>query len=186
MDDKSCLATTGSGQITFFKFYTEDIFGHLYFFPDFIRKPSGNILRCRENVPNKDNVPTKTSSIRTYSSDEKVKFGWISLTPYETTRLEAKTSDGKTASYTFATYQKNRPSPIPQMKKDKLPKIKRYYLKEASFSHKPTQTYEYEHPELTGPVLHPPHSIAQKPKSYPKAASKASNITNLGTMTLTK
>ena len=171
MDEKSCLATTGSGLITYFKFHDKDQRGNLYFIPDFERRPSGNLLQYRGQTA------TQTTVLKTCSPDEKIRFGWVSITPKET-YTDAKASDGKTAKYTFEYY--NTPS-----------KARRYYLKEASFSHKPTQTYEYEHPELTGPVLHPPIPLL-KTKKLPEGRFQSvkyyklghNNIDKIGTIDL--
>ncbi len=51
MEEKNCLATTGSGLITYFKFFDKDPRGNLYFIPDFERRPSGIFFSIRVKQP---------------------------------------------------------------------------------------------------------------------------------------
>lgn len=153
--NKRCAAISGSGHFTYYEFShqqnlsewkqetigTGHYRGHFldYYQPVYERKPNGNTVHFK-----KGNISTANSSnTQIYSS--------LQFDNQEIDTLNIEASDGKTATYKFSTYHH-----FNQIVDGKSFKKDRFYLSEASFSHKPSETYEY--------TDEPPSHFTQSPQ----------------------
>ena len=142
---KHCVAISGSGHLTYYTFsfrqnlrewkegkigvghYKQHILDH--YRPIYERKPNGNTIQFGRGIISAAN----SSSTQIYST---LKFHNDGI---DTLKVQA--SDGKTAIFKFAIYDHL----IPGTSDIKIFEKHRFYLSQASFSHKPTETYEYTH-----------------------------------------
>lgn len=154
---KHCAAVSGSGLLTYYEFSHQQnrtywnpgkigvghYKGHVlnHYRPVYERKPNGNTFHFKKGMISAAN----SSNTETY--------GYIQFCNEELETLKIQASDGKTATYKFTIYDH------PIMGKTWLLAFfpHRFYLTEASFSHKPSITYEYTH--------HPPSHPTENPKN---------------------
>lgn len=156
---KHCAAVTGSGLLTYYEFSHQQNLtrwktgkigvgyykGHVlnHYRPVYERKPNGNTLHFKKGMI----AAANASNTETYCH--------IQFRNEGIDTLSVRASDGKTATYKFATYDH------PVMGNPGLRAFfpHRFYLTEASFSHKPSETYEYTHHPPSQPTEHPKNPL---------------------------
>ena len=156
-NSKHCTAITGSGRLTHFTLNEKSV-RYKCFSPDFEKLTNGHFIRFKNKNISAEN-------------DEKTKvYGWIRFDRRNQKTLSVKSSDGKTATYHFNFYNKLDPIEIyyretenpnePEIVQKKQTSSKRRYcLTAAYFSHKPTETYEYEHAPIKKAVEIAPNPL---------------------------
>lgn len=154
---KHCAAITGSSHLTYYEFSHQQKLthwkpgkigvghykGHVlnHYRPVYERKPNGNTFHFKKGMISAANA----SNTETY--------GYIQFHNEGLETLSVQTSDGKSAIYKFTIYD----HPIMGNTGARAFFKHRFYLTDASFSHKPSTKYEYTH--------HPPSQPTESPKN---------------------
>jgi RHS repeat-associated protein len=177
---KHCAAVSGSGHLTYYQFShrqnlnewrqgrigTGYYKGHVldHYLPVYERKPNGNTLHFGKGIISAAN-----------SSNTQV-YGTLQFRNEGMETLIVEASDGKRGIYHFTLYDHL----ISGASKIQVFKKHRFYLTEASFSHKPTETYEYTH---SPPKTHTddPENPLLKAKRKPNGRFQAVEYYHKGT-----
>ncbi len=161
---RHCIATTGNGSLTYYQFthrkdlseWHQGIIGtgyyklrHLnHFVPKYEKKPNGNTVHYHNGKIYSSNASGASS------------FGEITFQDVNEKVLKVEASDGKWATYKFVMFNHpivNRSGMILAYQRHP------FFLAEATFSHKPTETYEYSHgPPATPQELKNPLLVAKR------------------------
>ncbi len=145
-DENHCAALSGNGNVTY---YTVSHIQNLqewrpkwqWWPPGRVEERHGECLDhyhpLYERKPNGNHYLFGGGIKATDPSKKKI-FSSIAISRIKEDTLSVKASDGKTGVYQFTTYEHKYLG-------CRIIAPKLYYLKEASFSHKPRETYEYSH-----------------------------------------
>ena len=148
-DHHTGQAITGSGHVIHYRLQHESLRGTQYFFPDYEKMTSGNLLLFQEQKIVSTNAKRSTQ------------YGYLTFKPESEKKMVIQSNDGRLATYTFDCYPQAKTS---QDHRKPDSQSKRYCLTRVEYSHQPQIEYEYDYPSITKPTERPPNPLLKKKK----------------------